>query len=77
MNKKISFIMKREISFIFCFEYRDISPVLSTEEVNTIFENLEAGLKELPYTEQLVFDPEVFSSNSERQHQIASQDKAL
>lgn len=72
MNQKISLIMKGEISFIFCFECRDISPFLSTEEVSTILENLEAGLKELPYTEQIAFDPKVNSFDTERQHQIAS-----
>ncbi|MBW4637865.1 MAG: hypothetical protein KME05_06455 [Gloeocapsa sp. UFS-A4-WI-NPMV-4B04] len=68
-------LMKQKIGFIFVFECREIMRVLSAGEVNTILEKLEAGLKELPYTEQITFAPEVNSFDSERQHQIASQDK--
>lgn len=77
MNQKISLIMKQKISFTFVWNVHDISPFLGTEEVNTILENLEAGLKKLPFEEKFTFDPEDDSSDSKRQHQIASQSEAL
>lgn len=57
--------------FTFGFECQGIHSFLSSEEVNTIFENLEAGLKDLPPGERITFHLAAFSSDKERQQQLS------
>lgn len=76
MQEQSFYLMKQKIGFIFVFECREIMRVLSTEEVDNILKNEDAGLKELPSTEQITFDPQVNAFDSERQHQIVSQTEA-
>lgn len=62
--------------FTFGFECQGIHSFLSSEEIDNIFENLEAGLKELPFGERITFHLSAFSSDRERQQQLADLVKA-
>lgn len=57
--------------FTFGFECQGIHSFLSSEEVDAIFENLEAGLKDLPPGERITFHAGAFSSDKERQQHLA------
>ena len=57
--------------FTFGFECQGIHSFLSSEEVDVIFENLEAGLKDLPPGERITFHLGAFSSDKERQEHLA------
>jgi hypothetical protein len=62
--------------FTFGFECQGIHSFLSNDEVDAIFESLEAGLKELPLGERITFHLAAFSSDRERQQQLSDLVKA-
>lgn len=60
-----------QYKFIFGFECKGVHSYLPSEQVDKIFDNLEAGLKDLPYGERITFHLGAFSSDSSRQEQLA------
>ncbi|MGH8001387.1 MAG: hypothetical protein ACREPR_18685, partial [Brasilonema sp.] len=58
--------------FVFGFECRGIHTTLRTEQVDTICNNIEAGLKDIPPEERVTFHLGSFSSDKKRQQELAS-----
>jgi hypothetical protein len=56
----------------FGFECRGIHSALRTDQIDPIFDALESGLKDFPEAEQLTIHMGSFTSDVERQQQLAS-----
>lgn len=54
----------------FCFECQGIHPSLPEEQILPIFEGIEAGLKEIPYGENLTLHLGSFTDDYERQQEL-------
>ncbi|AFY56359.1 hypothetical protein Riv7116_3917 [Rivularia sp. PCC 7116] len=65
-NKKDSFC------FVFGFDCRGIHTTLRPEQIDTICNNIEAGLKDIPGGEKLTFHLGSFTSEIGRQQELAS-----
>ena len=65
-NKKDSFC------FVFGFDCRGIHTTLRPEQIDTICNNIEAGLKDIPGGEKLTFHLGSFTSETKRQQELAS-----
>ena len=65
-NKKESFC------FVFGFDCRGIHTTLRPEQIDTICNNIEAGLKDIPGGEKLTFHLGSFTSETKRQQELAS-----
>ena len=65
-NKKDSFC------FVFGFDCRGIHTTLRPEQIDTICNNIEAGLKDIPGGEKLTFHLGSFTSETGRQQELAS-----
>ncbi|BAY82397.1 hypothetical protein NIES267_18770 [Calothrix parasitica NIES-267] len=65
-NKKDSFC------FVFGFDCRGIHTTLRPEQIDTICNNIEAGLKDVPGGEKLTFHLGSFTSETRRQQELAS-----
>lgn len=63
---------KDRFCFVFGFECRGIHTTLKPQEINTIFNNIEAGLKDIPYGERITFHLASFSDDSLRQKELIS-----
>ncbi len=64
-NKKDSFC------FVFGFDCRGIHTTLRPEQIDTICNNIEAGLKDIPGGEKLTFHLGSFTSETKRQQELA------
>ncbi len=62
---------QNRIRFTFGFECKGIHSYLTNEEVESLFDNLESGLKDLPSAERITIHMGAFSSDEERQQQLA------
>lgn len=65
-NKKDGFC------FVFGFDCRGIHTTLRPEQIDTICNNIEAGLKDIPGGEKLTFHLGSFTSETRRQQELAS-----
>ncbi len=65
-NKKDSFC------FVFGFDCRGIHTTLRPEQIDTICDNIEAGLKDIPGGEKLTFHLGSFTSETRRQQELGS-----
>ena len=65
-NKKDSFC------FVFGFDCLGIHTTLRPEQIDTICNNIEAGLKDIPGGEKLTFHLGSFTSETGRQQELAS-----
>jgi len=65
-NKKDSFC------FVFGFDCRGIHTTLRPEQINTICNNIEAGLKDIPGGEKLTFHLGSFTQEDKRQQELIS-----
>lgn len=63
---------QQRLKYIFGFDCKGIHSGLPSDQVDKVFDNLEAGLKDLPQGERLTFHLAAFSSDKERQQQLAS-----
>jgi hypothetical protein len=61
---------KNRFCFVFGFECRGVHSYLRADQVDAIFDNLEAGLKDLPPQEYLTIHLSAFSSDRDRQQQL-------
>ena len=57
--------------FVFGFDCQGIHTTLRNEQVDAIFNNLELGLKDLPQNEEFTLHLSSFTSDTERQQQLA------
>ena len=57
--------------FVFGFECRGIHTTLRDEQIDTIFNNIESGLKDIPYGEKMTLHMGSFSSDKKRQKELA------
>ncbi|MBH8573072.1 hypothetical protein I8752_08600 [Nostocaceae cyanobacterium CENA369] len=57
--------------FVFGFECRGIHTTLRDEQIDTIFNNIESGLKDIPEGERLTLHMGSFSSDKQRQQELA------
>lgn len=62
---------KDRFCFIFGFECRGIHTTLRSEQIDTIFNNIESGLKDIPAGESMTLHIGSFSSDKERQTELA------
>ncbi len=58
------------LCFVFGFECGGIHSTLRSEQLNTIFNNLEVGLKDLPANEQITFHSSSFANDELRQEEL-------
>jgi hypothetical protein len=58
--------------FVFGFECQGVHSYLRSDEVDPIFDNIEAGLKDLPLGERLTVHLGAFSSDRDRQTELAN-----
>lgn len=58
------------LCFVFGFECGGIHSTVRSEQVNTIFNNLEAGLKDLPQNEEITFHLASFADDESRQREL-------
>lgn len=58
--------------FVFGFDCKGIHTTLRSEQIDTICNNIEAGLKDLPGEERVTFHLGSFSSDTKRQHELTS-----
>lgn len=58
------------LCFVFGFECGGIHSTLRSEQLNTIFNNLEVGLKDLPANEQITFHLSSFANDELRQEEL-------
>ncbi|MEO0841278.1 MAG: hypothetical protein AAF063_20520, partial [Cyanobacteria bacterium J06643_5] len=58
--------------FVFGFDCRGIHTTLRPEQIDTICNNIEAGLKDIPGGEKLTFHLGSFTSETKRQQELAS-----
>lgn len=63
---------KDRLCFVFGFECRGVHTTLRTEQIDQIIGNIEAGLKDIPVSEQITFHLGSFSSDAQRQEELAS-----
>ncbi|GBE94210.1 hypothetical protein [Nostoc cycadae] len=57
--------------FVFGFECKGIHTTLRSEQINTIFNNIESGLKDIPEGERMTLHIGSFSSDKHRQQELA------
>ncbi|BAY64769.1 hypothetical protein NIES22_48690 [Calothrix brevissima NIES-22] len=62
---------KDRFCFVFGFECRGIHSTLRSEQINTIFDNIEAGLKDIPSGEKMTLHLGSFIDDKERQKELA------
>ncbi|MDP5337517.1 MAG: hypothetical protein NWQ28_02950 [Nodularia sp. (in: cyanobacteria)] len=62
---------KDRFCFVFGFECRGIHTTLRSEQINTIFNNIESGLKDIPEGEKMTLHIGSFSSDTKRQTELA------
>jgi len=60
----------QDIQIKFAFDVRGIHPTLPSEQISTIFDNIEGGLKELPERENLTIHLGSFTDDSDRQEEL-------
>ncbi len=63
---------KDRFCFVFGFECRGIHTTLRPEQIDTIFNNIESGLKDIPENERMTLHLGSFSSDKKRQQELAS-----
>ncbi|MBW4615259.1 MAG: hypothetical protein KME21_18680 [Desmonostoc vinosum HA7617-LM4] len=63
---------KDRFCFVFGFECKGIHTTLRPEQIDTIFNNLEAGLKDIPSGERMTLHLGSFSSDRHRQQELTS-----
>ena len=63
---------KDRLCFVFGFDCWGIHTTLSTEQINTIVTNIESGLKDIPFGEEITFHLSSFSSDNQRQKELIS-----
>lgn len=63
---------KDRFCFVFGFECRGIHTTLRSEQIDTIFSNLEAGLKDIPNGERITLHLGSFSSDKQCQKELAA-----
>ncbi|MFH7027921.1 MAG: hypothetical protein ACHBN1_21615 [Heteroscytonema crispum UTEX LB 1556] len=63
---------KDRFCFVFGFECKGIHTTLRSEQIDTICNNIEAGLKDIPAGERITFHLGSFSSEKQRQKELAS-----
>ncbi|NDJ23838.1 hypothetical protein GS682_19765 [Nostoc sp. B(2019)] len=63
---------KDRFCFVFGFECRGIHTTLRPEQIETIVNNIEAGLKDIPSDERMTLHLGSFSSDKSRQQELAS-----
>ncbi|MFQ4145162.1 hypothetical protein [Chlorogloeopsis sp. ULAP02] len=63
---------KDRFCFVFGFDCRGIHTTLRPEQINTIFNNIEAGLKDIPNGERMTLHLGSFSSDRQRQKELAA-----
>jgi hypothetical protein len=61
---------KDKFCFVFGFECRGIHTTLRSEQIDTIFNNIESGLKDIPEGEKMTLHMGSFSSDKQRQHEL-------
>ncbi|HIK03315.1 MAG TPA: hypothetical protein IGS40_01150 [Trichormus sp. M33_DOE_039] len=62
---------KDRFCFVFGFECRGIHTTLRSEQIDTIFNNIESGLKDIPDGERMTLHMGSFSSDGERQRELS------
>ncbi len=62
---------KDRFCFVFGFECRGIHSTLRSEQIDTIFDNIEAGLKDIPSGEKMTLHLGSFIDDKERQKELA------
>ena len=65
-------VQKDRFCFVFGFDCLGIHTTLSSEQINTIVTNVENGLKDIPFGEEITFHLSSFSSDSQRQQELIS-----
>lgn len=60
------------LCFVFGFDCKGIHTTLRSEQIDTICNNIEAGLKDIPGEERVTFHLGSFSSDKKRQQELAS-----
>ncbi|MGJ5674491.1 MAG: hypothetical protein ACR9NN_12900 [Nostochopsis sp.] len=63
---------KDQFCFVFGFDCQGIHTTLRPEQINTILSNIEAGLKDIPEGEKMTLHLGSFSSDKQRQEELAS-----
>ncbi|KAF3885062.1 MULTISPECIES: hypothetical protein [Nostocales] len=63
---------KDRFCFVFGFECQGIHTTLTTDQIETICHNIEVGLKDIPGEERITFHMGSFSSDKQRQQELAS-----
>ena len=63
---------KDRFCFVFGFDCLGVHTTLSVEQINTIVTNIENGLKDIPFGEEITFHLSSFSSDSQRQQELVS-----
>jgi len=63
---------KNNFCFVFGFDCRGIHTTLRTEQIDTICNNIESGLKDIPTGERVTFHLGSFSSQEKRQNELTS-----
>ena len=63
---------KDRFCFVFGFDCLGVHTTLSAEQINTIVTNIENGLKDIPFGEEITFHLSSFSSDSQRQQELVS-----
>ncbi|GAX35296.1 hypothetical protein [Nodularia sp. NIES-3585] len=61
---------KDRFCFVFGFECRGIHTTLRSEQIDTIFNNIESGLKDIPEGEKMTLHMGSFSSDKQRQAEL-------
>jgi hypothetical protein len=61
---------KDKFCFVFGFECRGIHTTLRAEQIDTIFNNIESGLKDIPEGEKMTLHIGSFSSDKQRQTEL-------
>ncbi|GAA6624217.1 hypothetical protein [Scytonema sp. NUACC26] len=63
---------KDKFCFVFGFECQGIHTTLTTDQIETICNNIEVGLKDIPGEERITFHMGSFSSDKQRQQELTS-----
>jgi hypothetical protein len=63
---------KDRFCFVFGFDCRGIHTTLRTEQIDTICNNIESGLKDIPTGERITFHLGSFSSEQKRQQELSA-----
>jgi hypothetical protein len=63
---------KNSFCFVFGFDCKGVHTTLRAEEIETIFNNIESGLKDIPSGERMTLHLGSFSSDQSRQKELAS-----